>query len=499
MTIAGVIALGRPTFDVELGTARANAARNVLDAIDVATIGTDGIVTDPDEAASAVDALIGEKLDLVVVLQATFADATTVISIAERSAVPIVVWSFPEERVGGRLRLNSLCGANLAAYSLRRRRHPCAFVHTDPGSVDAGSRLLAAIEDATSDTGVVGTRPAASAGARVGVGDVPLPEGGRLDLHAVRAAERIDERLRRSTVGVIGAPPSGFEPCRGDDEQIAAALGVRVERRSLGELFDHASAARDECVEGTVDRIRTTLTLDPVVSVAHVEPSARLYCAMRHFVDDDALAAVATRCWPECMADFGGAVCTPHAMLTEDQVPGVCEADVLGAVTALVLRLLGGSDPFIADLVDVDERDDTSVLWHCGVASTHLADPGEPPVGTVHPNRKVALVNQFALRPGRVTVARVSQCGGGLHLVVAGGEMLDRPRPYTGTCGTIRWDRPVRDIAATIFDRGVEHHLGVVYGDHLDVLVELARQWQIPVVRLGEDRAAAQASSNQSG
>jgi hypothetical protein len=78
--------------------------------------------------------------------------------------------------------------------------------------------------------------------------------------------------------------------------------------------------------------------------------------------------------------------------------------------------------------------------------------------------------------------------------------MLDRPRPYSGTCGTIHWDRPVRDVAATIFGEGVEHHLGVVYGDHDDVLVELARRWDIPVIRLGEPRAAsAQSSVSQSG
>jgi L-fucose isomerase-like protein len=205
------------------------------------------------------------------------------------------------------------------------------------------------------------------------------------------------------------------------------------------------------------------------------------------------------------MAEFGGAACTPHAMLTEDRVPGVCEADVLGAVTALVLQLVAGTDPFIADLVDIDESDDTSVLWHCGVASSRLASADAVAVGTVHPNRRIALAGQFALRPGRVTVARISQCSGALHLVLAGGEMLGRPRAYDGTCGTIRWDRPVRDVADTILGLGVEHHLGVVYGEHREVLVELARRWGIPVVRLGEapldgeQRRPVYSPSNQSG
>ena len=490
MTTASLLTLGRPTFDVEFGAEQAAAAQRVLHEVGVTTIGDDTVLTDAVDIAQAVERTRTQMTDVMIVLQATFADASSVISISEASDIPIVVWSFPEVRRGARLRLNSLCGANLAAYSLRRRQHRCAFVHTDPTATDAGDRVRIAIDEACR------TAPTAPSA------EIATPV---LDPHVVRVAERIDERLHRNRIGIIGAPPSGFEPCGGDDEEIAAAFGVQVVRLELDDLFTEANAAGCSRVDGVVDRVSTTLAVDPALSRDDLEPSARLYCGMRNFVDDDGLAAVATRCWPECMAEFGGAACTPHAMLTEDRIPGVCEADVLGAVTALVLQRVAGSDPFIADLVDVDESDDTSVLWHCGVASSRLAAPRDTPVGTVHPNRRVPLVNQFALRPGRVTVARISQCSGGLHLVLAGGEMLDRPRPYDGTCGTIRWDRSVRDVADTIFGLGVEHHLGVVYGDHRDVLVELARRWGIPVVRLGEDglgekqRAVAYSSSNQSG
>jgi len=490
MTTASLLTLGRATFDVEFGATLASDARRVLDEIGVTTIGDDAVLTDEADIARAVERTLTQTVDVVIVIQATFADASTVISISEASDTPIVVWSFPEDRRGTRLRLNSLCGANLAAYSLRRRQHRCAFVHTDPTATDAADRVRRAIDDAR--------RSAPD----MPPGEIATPVS---DPHVVRAADRIDERLHRNLIGVIGAPPNGFEPCVGDDAQIASAFGVQVVRLELDDLFREAQAADRTRVDGVLDRVVTTLSVDPALARDDLEPSARLYCGMRRFVEDDGLAAVATRCWPECMDRFGGAACTPHAMLTEDRVPGVCEADVLGAVTALVLQRVGGTDPFIADLVDLDESDDTSVLWHCGVASSRLAAPDDIAVGTVHPNRRVPVVNQFALRPGRVTVARISQCSGGLHLVLAGGEMLDRPRPYDGTCGTIRWDRPVRDVADTIFGLGVEHHLGVIYGDHRDVLVELARRWDIPVVRLGVDglgeerRRVAYSSSIQSG
>ncbi|MFN3258158.1 MAG: hypothetical protein ACE37B_20965 [Ilumatobacter sp.] len=469
---AVVVSIGRVTFDLEFGTEQARAARSVLGDLGVSVLGGDDVITAAEGLAGALDAVSLDDADVMIVLQATFADADAVISLAATSPLPIVVWSFPEPRKGARLRLNSLCGANLAAYSLRRRRHPCAFVHIDPLHPSSGARVAWAIESALAGSGELA---------------VPVTVGRRGEPAAVAEASAVDGRLRGSRVGVIGAPPDGFEPCLGDDESIASTFGVEVTRLELGDLFTLATNARRADVDATIERIRATVDVDAAISADDLVPSARLYRGIRDAVDAGGLGAVATRCWPECMTEFGGAVCTPHAMLTEDRVPGVCEADVLGAVTALVLQHVAGTDPFIADLVDLDESDDTSVLWHCGVASSKLADPGADLVGTVHPNRRVPLVNQFALRPGRVTVARVSQLAGGLHLVLGSGEMLDRPRAYDGTSGTLHWDRPAADVARTIFDLGIEHHLGVVYGDHREVLVELARRWGIPVVLLGGD------------
>jgi L-fucose isomerase-like protein len=486
MTAAAVLALGRPTFDLGLGASRAAAARLVLTRLGVTVVGDHGLCTDRAAMTVAVEEVLARRVDIVIVLQATFADASTVISIAEASDLPIVVWSFPEARDGARLRLNSLCGANLAAYSLRRRCHRCAFVHVDPSAADCGERVAAAIAEAGTST----AEPPATE---------PPPHAG-FDPHVARTADRVIERLHRSRVGIIGDPPTGFEPCLGDDRLVESAFGVQVARMELDDLFEEATGADRTSVDRVLARVSSTLSIDPGLTRDDLEPSARLYCGMRHLVDGRGLASVATRCWPECMDQFGGAACTPHAMLTEDRVPGVCEADLFGSVTALVLQLVAGTDPFIADLVDLDESDETSVLWHCGVASSRLARPDAVAVGTVHPNRRVALVGEFALRPGRVTVARLSQGAEGLRLVLASGEMLDRPRAYDGTCGTIRWDRPVRDVASTIFDHGVEHHLGVVYGEHHDVLVELARRWDIPVLWLGAPRSAvAHASASQSG
>jgi L-fucose isomerase-like protein len=381
------------------------------------------------------------------------------------------VWSFPEARTGGRLRLNSLCGANLAAYLLRRRAHRVEFLHADPVADGAVDLVTRAIEQVLEGAPNAADRRTPTRRAAVD------PALGR----------SIAGRLQRSRIGVVGDPPNGFEPCAGDLDEMRAATGIEVDRVPLPTLFEEADAAPAAVRVATIERVRAAMDLDDETASAGLDESVALHAGLRALADRHGWSALATRCWPECMTEYGGAVCTPMAMLTEDGVPGVCEADLYGAATALILREIAGSDPFVADLVDSDERDGTSVVWHCGVAPITLADPNVRPVAITHPNRHRALANQFALRPGRVTIARLSQSGGDLSMVIGGGEILERPRPFQGTCAVLRWDRPVAAIMATVFGRGLEHHVGIVYGDHLAELDSLAAAWGIPVIDLGVD------------
>ena len=473
MTNVLVVPIGRPTFDLELGAQQVAAAMAVLAGLGIGTVGASTILTDADELDASLDAALADAAghpDVVVVLQATFSDSTLVGRVADRFGSPIVVWSFPEARTGDRLRLNSLCGANLAAYLLRRRAHRVEFVHTDPSAAAAAALVDRAIERA------VGAVPAAV--------DHGAPSRRTGDTEAGRS---IAARLNRRRIGVVGDPPNGFEPCDGDVDEMRQLTGIDVDLVPLPTLFVEADAASAATRTATIERVRGAMDLDAETASAGLDESVSLHAGLRTLADRHGWSALATRCWPECMTEYGGAVCTPMAMLTEDGVPGVCEADMYGAATALVLREIAGSDPFVADLVDCDEHDDTSVVWHCGVASVTLADPDVRPVAITHPNRHRALANQFALRPGRVTVARLSQAGGALSMVIGAGEILSRPRPFQGTCAVLRWDHPVSAVLATVFGRGLEHHVGIVYGDHGAELESLAAVWDLPVIRLGLD------------
>jgi L-fucose isomerase-like protein len=91
---------------------------------------------------------------------------------------------------------------------------------------------------------------------------------------------------------------------------------------------------------------------------------------------------------------------------------------------------------------------------------------------------------EFPLKPGRVTVARLSEATGGYRLVVGSGEMLRAPMSFSGTSGVLRFDRPARQVLDTMLGQGLEHHLSLTYGDHVPTLLALARMLDLSVLRL---------------
>jgi L-fucose isomerase-like protein len=113
-----------------------------------------------------------------------------------------------------------------------------------------------------------------------------------------------------------------------------------------------------------------------------------------------------------------------------------------------------------------------------------MADPAYSPVATVHSNRRLPLLSEFPLKPGRVTLARFSRSRGVHRLVIGGGEMLSAPPSFSGTSGVLQFDRTVDDVLATVMDEGLEHHYGVVYGDVREPLGALAALLSLPTVEL---------------
>lgn len=454
----GFLALARTTFDVPFASATAKAGFDALeDAADMDLVGGPELNTDTDQARDTTLALSAEGVEALVVFQATFADSTLVAAVAGETQVPLVLWATPEERTGGRLRLNSFCGINLAAYLLARGGTDYRWVYRRADDPAAPDEIIEALTPLPS-------RPAES--------NVP------------RTDNESPVTLAGRTVGLVGTRPDGFEPCDYEPGALQSVFGVSVDRVPISNWFTDADRVSDERVEKVTSHLGSTMTGLSEVDQGSLGRSIRLYLGLTDLMEERGWSGVATRCWPECFTQFGGAACAGNSLLTSSGTPGCCEADVYGNVTSLLLQEVAGSPALVADLIDLDRDSNTCAFWHCGLAPAEMAPDGTKPRATVHSNREKPLLNEFPLRAGRVTIARVSQSRNQVRLVVGRGEMLDAPLPFSGTSGVTAMDTPVSEVMDTIMGQGLEHHYGLVYGDHRQALCDYAAGAGIPVVEL---------------
>lgn len=461
----GVLALARPTFDVPFAEDMAARAFAALDAAGIATTGPRNLLFDADAARAAAAELKGRKLDGLLLLQVSFTDASMTLELAKEIITPLSIWAFPEPRAGGRLRLNSFCGLNLAAHALGRagKAHGSLYAAPDAPGIAASLRAM-----------LSGTaRPRGFTRANVQVNAV---EASRADAAL--------EALKGSRVGLVGEHPAGFDTCRYDAGALAGLTGIAVEKVALKELFGLAGAIPPDAIRMRRDQVAGLKGIDSV-DQGQLDKSLSLYDAMNQLLRTKDLSAFAVRCWPETFTEFGCAICGPMGMMNGQGVPAACEADVYGAVTSIMLNAVAGAPSWLVDIVDMDAKDGTAVFWHCGSAPDSMRDPDHPAEAQIHSNRHMPLLFQFPLKPGRITVARLTQARNETRLVVTGGEVIRAPKSFTGTSGVVRFDAPMQDAMDDLIGQGLEHHVAMVYGDHRGALTALGHKLGLTVTGLG--------------
>ena len=176
----GFVPVARPTFDTALAAEMTGRVRGQLAGAGCQIIGPESLVMDAAAAQAAIDMLAGQPLDLLLAFQASFADSTVVVNLARSVDAPLLLWAVPEERTGGRLRLNSFCGINLGAHGLTRAGLRYDWTYAQPEDAAALRKLL-----------------------------------------TLARAGRVKRLLRSARVGRIGDHSAGFDPCSYDADAIA--------------------------------------------------------------------------------------------------------------------------------------------------------------------------------------------------------------------------------------------------------------------------------------
>ena len=198
----GFVPIARPTFDLDLARALTAEVYAAVAGAGCSLVGTQELVMDSAAIEARIAILADAGIDMVLMLQATFADSTMVTQLAQALDAPLLMWALPEAQVGGRLRINSFCGINLAGHGLRRAGIVYDYIYAEPADE-------AALE--------------------------------KLQVFATAAA--VKRRLQGARIGRLGEHPAGFDTCRVNHAALQSQLGVEVAPYELAPFFARARGA----------------------------------------------------------------------------------------------------------------------------------------------------------------------------------------------------------------------------------------------------------------
>ena len=440
------VPIARTTFDIPFAEQVTEAARKHLTNAGFELIGPKTLITEIQMAQEEAQHLKSQDCALVVIFQATFADSTMLRVIAESVNAPLFLWAVPEDHTGGRLRLNSFCGINLGGHALTRAGYRYDYIFAAPADPKVVEKIL------------------------------PLAKAGRA---------RND--LSQSKLGRVGENPDGFETCLLDPEKINKQFGVDIVQLSLErDIFPEVKAMEANTIEPVLAQLNQQVDGLDQLDAEATKKSLGVYLKLKELAVQKNLSGYAVRCWPEFFTELGCAACGAMSMLSDQMTPCSCEADVNGTITQMILQSISGEPAFGTDLVSVDHDQNALVVWHCGLAPLSMADPDQPKGVTIHSNRKLPLLFEFTLKPGRVTIARLTESSGEYRLVVGSGQVLRAPKSFSGTSGLIQFDSPANDVLDVILGEGLEHHISLTYGDHVPSLLAFANLIDLPVLPLNK-------------
>jgi len=429
----GVVCLARKTYDWKTAGEMWKKLRQELAQLEAVTlVAPEELVIEVEEAEAAAALLAEKRVDAVAIISGTFHLGHLALVIAKQVKKPILLWALPELPYdGGKIRLNSVCGANLNASNLYK----------------GGIRNYRVVVR-------------------------PDMDQDWLDAIRVRVA------LSTARVGIIGYRAHGFFNLSTADLALYNQLGVLVDHFELDEVFNYP--VPDTEVARRREQLTRVFDVSGITN-DQLDRVAALSAKLDAFLTAKRLTALAIRCWPEFAATYGISPCAAMSLLQSEDRILACEGDVEGALSMLAHRAVGAETPFLFDFSQIDLEENFALFWHCGVAPCNLWDGRcVRSLDTYFAGGK-GVTADFVLKSGDLSILRLDSCDGKFRMLLDTARAVPMDKLLKGTYMKAVFDRNVSDVLATVVNNGIAHHASVVYGTYVKPFEILAHieGWEI--------------------
>ncbi|MDD3840600.1 MAG: hypothetical protein PHP06_08520 [Clostridia bacterium] len=294
-------------------------------------------------------------------------------------------------------------------------------------------------------------------------------------------AASASEKLKRTTIGLIGYTSMGIYPGTFDHVMMRKRIGPEIDQLDTYTLINRTEKIEYEECEDVVKYLKSTATINQDVSQKDLLTVAKMYKALKQISHERDYNAVNVKCQYELSKEYGMVACVPLSILAENGVVASCEGDIPNTVSMVMLNYLSQSIVAYADVINIDDEGIVK-MSPCGFIPYSLGNPGEQRIRKFMPGVGFSgIQNSFVFKPGRVTMLRLVEDSCDYHLVYITGE--------GGSTELRQGYMPALDVKidgsiTKMIDNFAGQHYALVYGDLSKEIEELAQILDIDCIRV---------------
>lgn len=407
-----------------------------IDFVDIDDINEEGLLYDYNDIDKIVKKFKEEKIDGLFLPHCNFGTEFVCAQLSKKLQVPVLLWGPRDERPdenGIRLR-DSQCGLFATGKVLRRFQVPFTYL--------TNCRL----------------------------GD-PEFERGINDFLAVCNVVRVFRNIR---ILHIGPRPYDFMTTMCNEGELLEKFNIQLAPIPMPELTQEMKKAKEDGVDVNlvVDYCKNNMCVK--IKDYELENVAALKVAMKRLAEKYDCNAIAIQCWNALQGEIGIMPCAANSLLNEEGIPVVCETDIHGAITALMVEAAGMDEArsFFADwTVRHPDNENGELLQHCGPWPISVAKE-KPAIGYPLAFRHPGAVEAEA-KHGDMTICRFDGDNGEYSLLLGYAKGIEGP--YTK--GTYVWIEVenLKRLEAKIVEGPYIHHCVGIHKRVVPVLYEACK------------------------
>lgn len=406
------------------------------DFVDITDINEEGLLYNDADMLKISEKFKAEKIDGLFLPHCNFGTEYECARLAKELGVPVLLWGPLDERPepdGTRLR-DTQCGLFATGKVLRRFGVPFTYM--------TNCRL----ED-------------------------PVFERG---LHDFMAVCNVVKTFRHIRILQISTRPFDFWSTMCNEGELLEKFNIQLAPIPMGELVDEVRKNLGNVAETQEVMTYCRANMNIAIKDDELEKVAAMKVAMKHLAEKYGCNAIAIQCWNQLQTELGIMPCAANALLNEEGIPTVCETDIHGAITALLVEAAGMGQvrSFFADwTIRHPDCPNGELLQHCGPWPISVA--GEKPTITYplafdHPGSITA-----EAKHGDVSLVRFDGDLGQYSLLLGHAKGIDGPKGM----GTYLWVEVdnIKRLEAKLVEGPYIHHCVGIHKDVVPVLYEACK------------------------